>query len=132
MKIRPLIILGSLVAAGVFGSACGRLSSEAREIVGNYIIPEVSQTEPVMELNSDATCCVRAIKPGVITYTVRGVWNVENDSLVMTLDALTLSVEGDSSLVGEIPSHFSSKLLEHNDLSMQLERDGVVYIYKRI
>lgn len=132
MKIRRSIIIGSLVAATMVGSSCGRLSGEAKEIVGNYIIPEVSQTEPVMELNSDATCLVRAIKPGLITYSVSGVWNVKNDSLVMTLDAATLSVDGDTSLVGEIPNHYSSKLLEHNEFGMQLERDGVVYFYKRI
>lgn len=113
-------------------TSCSKLSSEAKEIVGNYIIPEVSQTEPVMELNRDATCTVRAIKPGVLTYSVEGTWNVERDSLVMDLDPSSLKVEGEASMVGEIPVHSARKVVEHNEFNLQLEKDGVVYYYKRI
>ena len=120
------------VSALLAGSSCSRLSREAKEIAGNYIIAEISQTEPVMELNRDATCKVRAIRPGVITYTVEGRWNVRHDSLVMTLDPATLAVEGDSALVGEIPVNYSRKVVEHNDITLLLEKDGVVYAYRRI
>lgn len=113
-------------------ASCGRLSREAKEIAGNYIIAEISQTEPVMELYRDATCKVRAIRPGVITYTVEGCWNVERDSLVMTLDPATLIVEGDTSMVGEIPVKSSRKVVDHNDINLMLEKDGVTYVYRRI
>ncbi len=48
----------------LLAQSCSGLSSEAKKIAGCYVIPEVSQQQPVMELNSDATCVIRAIKPG--------------------------------------------------------------------
>lgn len=122
----------SLMCAMLLMQSCGKLSGEAKEIVGNYIIPEISGSQPVMELNRDATCVVRAIRPGVITYSVRGTWNVENDSLVMILDRTTLEVEGDETLVGDIPERSARKVVEHSDLSLELENDGILYYYKRI
>lgn len=122
----------SLMGAMLLMQSCGKLSGEAKEIVGNYIIPEISGSQPVMELNRDATCVVRAIRPGVITYSVRGTWNVENDSLVMILDRTTLEVEGDETLVGDIPERSARKVVEHSDLSLELENDGILYYYKRI
>lgn len=96
------------------------------------MIPEISQTEPVMELNRDATCVVRAIKPGVLSYSVEGTWNVENDSLIMVLDSSTLKAEGDTLMIGEIPSRSARRIMEFSDFSLQLENEGVVYYYKRI
>lgn len=113
-------------------TACSGLSSEGKKIAGNYIIPEVSQTEPLMELNRDASCLVRAIKPGVLTYSVAGKWNVENDSLIMWLNPSTLQVVGDSSLVGNIPERSARKIVEYNEFNLQLESDGVIYFYKRL
>lgn len=112
--------------------SCGDLSSEAKKIAGDYIIPEVSQTEPVMELNRDATCVVRAIKPGVLSYSVEGTWNVTGDSLVMTLDRSTLKAEGDTMLIGDIPHYSARRIVEASEFSLQLENDGVVYYYKKI
>lgn len=113
--------------------SCSGLSDEAKKIAGNYAIPEVSQDIPVMELNSDASCVVRAIKPGVLTYAVEGTWNVENDSLIMLLDASTIRVEeGDASLVGNIPSRSARKVAEYNDFGLELESGGVLYYYKKM
>lgn len=113
--------------------SCSDLSGEAKKIAGNYVIPEVSQDTPVMELNRDASCVVRAIKPGVLTYSVGGTWNVENDSLIMLLDASTVKVEeGDESLVGNIPSRSARKVAGYTDLSLELESGGVIYYYKRM
>lgn len=123
-----LLIAVSLLAV----SSCSGLSSEGKKIAGKYLIPEVSQNEPVMELNRDATCLVRAIKPGVLTYSVSGKWNVEDDSLVMWLDPTTLQVSGDSSLVGNIPEKSARKIVEYNEFNLQLESDGVTYYYKRL
>ncbi|WP_297059020.1 hypothetical protein [uncultured Duncaniella sp.] len=130
MKCTVKILL--LLSVGLSVLSCGRLSKEAKQIAGDYIIPEVSQTEPVMELKRDATCVLRAIKPGVLTYAVEGDWNVENDSLIISLDTSTVSYVGDSALIGEIPVRSARRIVEHNDFNLQLESDGVIYYYKRI
>ena len=124
MKCTVKILL--LLSVGLSVLSCGRLSKEAKQIAGDYIIPEVSQTEPVMELKRDATCVLRAIKPGVLTYAV------ENDSLIISLDTSTVSYVGDSALIGEIPVRSARRIVEHNDFNLQLESDGVIYYYKRI
>lgn len=112
-------------------SSCSRLSSEAKEIIGTYFNPELSQTEAVMELRPDGSCLVRAIRPGVLTYSVEGKWNVLNDSLVMQLDPTTLKTDGDPHLVGNIPTTYSSKIIEHSDFNLQLEQGGAIYLYQR-
>lgn len=121
----------ALVAAAMTLAACSSLSPEAKEIVGVYFNPELSQTDPVMELHEDATCVVRAIKPGVLTYSVHGTWNVKNDSIVFLLDPTTVESEGESTLIGDIPSRYSRRVVEHNDFNLQLEQDGIVYLYHR-
>lgn len=110
---------------------CSKLSPEAKEIVGVYYNPEVSQNEPVMELNPNATCLIRAIKPGVLSFDVKGTWNVENDSLIMLLDSSTLHFTGDSTLIGNIPERIVRKVAEHNEFSLQLEQNDVSYIFHR-
>lgn len=121
------------IAGIMLVQSCSGLSGEAKKIAGSYVIPEVSQQMPVMELNRDATCVVRAIKPGVLTYAVMGTWNVENDSLVMLLDPTTLMVEeGDASLVGHIPARSARKVAGYTDLSLELKSGDVVYYYKKV
>ncbi len=110
---------------------CSKLSPEAKEIVGVYYNPEVSQNEPVMELNPNAPCLIRAIKPGVLSFDVKGTWNVENDSLIMLLDSSTLHFTGDSTLIGNIPERIARKVAEHNEFSLQLEQNDVSYIFHR-
>ena len=61
-----------------------------------------------------------------------GQWNVENDSLIMVLDRSTLEVDGDASLVGDIPVRYARKIVEYSDLSLELESDGIQYYYKRV
>jgi len=120
----PLAILVCLCS-------CGKLSKEAKEIVGIYYNPEISQNDPVMELHKNATCVIRAIKPGVLTYSVEGNWNVENDSLVIKLDPSTLKYEGDSTIIGNIPEKIARKITGHNDFSLQLEQNGISYLFNR-
>lgn len=129
---RHLFILLVSIVVTVALPSCNRLSKQARQIAGNYIIPELSQTEPVMELNRNATCVIRAIKPGVLTYSVNGRWNVERDSLVMNLDPSSITFEGDSSLIGTIPVRSARKVVEYNEFYLQLENDGIIYYYKKI
>lgn len=119
------------IVALVLLAACSGLSKEAKEMVGTYYNTELSQTDPVMELHKDAKCVIRAIKPGVLTYSVEGKWNVLNDSLILELNPATLSFEGDSTLIGSIPTRVARKVIEHSDFNLQLEQDGVAYLYQR-
>ncbi|MCM1076772.1 MAG: hypothetical protein NC411_05380 [Bacteroides sp.] len=129
--MKTSILLTTAVFSALVLCGCSHLSREAKEIVGTYYNTELSQTEPVMELRKDATCLLRAIKPGVLTFCVDGKWNVKNDSLVIDLKPETIKFEGDSTLIGEIPSHISQKVVSYNDFSLQLETDGINYLYQR-
>lgn len=84
-----------------------------------------------MELHKNASCIIRAIKPGVLTYSVEGKWNVENDSLIIDLDPASLTFEGDSTLIAHIPTRVAQKVVGHNDFSLQLETGGITYLYQR-
>lgn len=124
----------SLIGLALLASVCcgcSKLSSEAKEIIGTYYNPEISQTEPVMELHKNATCTIRAIKPGVLSYSVEGEWNVKKDSLIMTIDPATLQYDGDSTLIGNIPTRIARKITDHTDFSLQLEQNGVSYMFNR-
>lgn len=129
--MKPSIRLTPALAALTLMCGCSSLSKEAKEIVGTYYNTELSQTEPVMELHKNASCIIRAIKPGVLTYSVEGKWNVENDSLIINLDPSTLTFEGDSTLIANIPTRVAQKVVGHNDFSLQLETGGISYLYQR-
>ncbi len=128
--MRRISYLTSLLLLAALCS-CSKLSKEAKEIVGIYFNPEISQNDPVMELHKNATCVIRAIKPGVLTYSVEGHWNVENDSLIITPDPKTLKFEGDSTIIGNIPARVARKVTGHNEFSLQLEQNGVTYVFQR-
>lgn len=132
MKLYHIILKTTIVAvASVAAVSCSSLSDEAKEIVGNYYITEVSPDLPLMELRDDGSCTVRAIRPEVLVYSVDGSWNVERDSLLITLDPATLEWEGDSTLIGDIPLTHNKKLLGHTELSVELESNGINYVYTR-
>lgn len=124
--IFPVIAASLLTLA-----SCSHLSPEAKKMVGEYYIPEISEDDPVMELNSNGTCLFRAIKPGVLTYVVRGTWNVVNDSLTVQLDPTSLEWEGDSLSIGEIPTKSSRHIVMFNDMNLELENEGIRYMYHR-
>lgn len=121
-----LLLLGTAVM-----SSCSHLSKEAKQIVGTYYNSELSQTEPVMQLRKDASCTITAIKPGVLTFSVDGEWNVVNDSLVIELSPQSIRFDGDSTLIGNIPERVARKVVAHTDFSLQLESGGVSYLYQR-
>lgn len=123
--------LSLLAATTAMVCSCSQISREAREITGFYYNTELSQTEPVMELRPDGRCVVRAIRPGVLTYSVEGSWDVRNDSLVMKLDPSTLTSDGDAHLIGNVPDRYASKIIGHSEFSLQLEQGGAVYLYQR-
>ncbi|MDE6324187.1 MAG: hypothetical protein K2L46_01150 [Paramuribaculum sp.] len=114
-------------------TACNHLSDEAENMIGNYYLTTVSENEPVMELKSDGTCILHAIKPGVLSYTVNGQWNVERDSLLITTDGKAASVTGDTTLVriGRIPTEKSYAIAGFNGLSLTLTQDGNEYVFTR-
>lgn len=124
-------ILTVLIAALALSvsTACSRLSSEAKKMVGDYYIPEVSEDVPLMELNSNGKCLIRAIKPDVLTYSVEGKWNVLDDSLKLKLDPATLKCQGDSTLVGDIPETLNKAVVNYNGLTLTLNYNGINYVY---
>ncbi len=119
------------LAAATIITGCNPLSDEAKQITGNYYINEISDDTPLMELRPDGTCTVRAIRPEILTYAVEGKWNVRNDSLVMVIDRESLTWEGDSSMIGDIPERLDKKLISHSDLAVELQTDGINYVYSR-
>lgn len=121
-----LALLAAIAATG-----CSRLSGDARRIAGNYYLDALSHADPVYELRDDATCTIRAIRPGVLSYAVDGSWNVVGDSLIAILDPATLSWEGDSTLIGDITTRYGRHLVASDDHSITLEVDGVNYTYRR-
>ncbi len=114
-------------------TGCNRLSEEARQMTGVYYQTAVSENEPVMELNDNGSCTVHAIKPGVMSYTVNGTWNVENDSLLIETEGVAASVTGDTTVIriGRIPTRISYAIADFNGLSLTLRRDGNDYVYVR-
>lgn len=126
----PILTIAATMAGSML-CGCSRLSSEAKEMVGNYFIPEVSQDTPIMELNDDGTCIQRAIRPGVLTMSVPGKWNVLRDSLIMEFDPSGLQTQGDSTLVGNIPLTLKKAVVDFNGSTLTLEYDGVQYVYLR-
>ncbi len=121
------LLIGALSAAVLTG--CGGLSRKAKEIIGVYYNDAVSADVPVFELNEDGTCIMRAIRPEVLTISVNGTWNVEDDSLVIVHDLSTLKAEGDTSLVGNISPTYSAALINHTPQSLVLGRNGIEYEY---
>ena len=112
-------------------ASCSHLSDQAKEMVGNYYNTELSETEPVMELNSNGRCLIRAIKPGVLTYAVEGKWNVERDSLIIDTDGKISQLTGDSTLVGTIDRHKAMAVVNFNGITLTLRNGSADYIYTR-
>lgn len=42
-----------------------------------------------------------------------------------------MTFEGDSTLIGRIPTRIAQKVVSYNDFSLQLETDGITYLYQR-
>lgn len=131
MKTNKFSLITLMMTALIALSSCNRLSSEAKKMVGDYYIPEVSEDTPLMELNSNGKCVVRAIKPGVLTYSVEGRWNVIDDSLKIKLDPATLETIGDSTLVGNIPQTIEKAVVNYNGLTLTVNLNGINYYYVR-
>lgn len=130
-KFRLLVTLFAAAALCAVTMGCHRLSEKARQMLGHYYINEISQDLPLLELNDDATCIVRAIKPGILTYAVAGRWDVVGDSLVIEVEPVLTELQGDSSLVGDIPARLARRVQEFTGTSLTLRHDGSDYVYLR-
>lgn len=113
-------------------AACGGLSEQEEKMVGKYYIPALSDTNPLIELNSDRTSVLRAIRPGDITYSVTGVWKVENDSLIIESDSTSITIEdGDPGLVGHVSRRVAYPIKDFNESTLSIKRQGITYDYHR-
>lgn len=116
-----------VVLVSVLLAACGGLSKKAKQIAGSYYNMSVSDELPVFELNRDGTCVMRAIRPEVLTISVKGTWNVVDDTLIIHHNLATVAAEGDTSLVGTVAPEFKAVVTAHSDYTLTLLRDGVEY-----
>lgn len=113
-------------------AACGGLSEQEEKMVGKYYIPALSDTNPLIELNADRTSVLRAIRPGDITYSVTGVWKVENDSLIIESDSTSITIEdGDPGLVGYVSRRVAYPIKDFNESTLSIQRQGITYDYHR-
>lgn len=131
MKMKKLFLVPILAVSLLSTAGCSGLSSEAKKMTGDYYISEVSNDVPVMELHGDGTIIQRAIVPGVLTYSVKGRWNVKNDSLIVKKNSAPFDIEGDSTLIGEIPPGMSKAIVAFNGVTLTLRQNGVDYVYFR-
>ena len=53
------------------------------------------------------------------------------DSLIIELTPGSIRFDGDSTLIGDIPTRVARKIISHNDFSLQLESGGVSYLFQR-
>lgn len=123
--------LAATVACALLQS-CGGMSEQEKRMVGNYYIPAVSDTHPLLELGADRSAVVRAIRPGELSFYVTGQWRMENDSLIIDNDISSITIEeGDPALVGTVAPRIAYPILGSDDAVLRLERQGVVYDYHR-
>lgn len=130
-RITASLHLCAVVAASLLAVGCSHLSDEAKEMVGNYYIPVISEDQPLMELRGDGKCVIRAIRPGVLTYQVPGKWNVTDDTLRMELDPAEVTWEGDSSLIGEVPLEIKRAVVEFTGVNLTLMQNDILKVYHR-
>ncbi len=128
MKILPTLA----ATAAITLSACGGLSEREEKMVGDYYLPAVSDTKPMFELGKDRSAVVRAIRPGELTYSVAGRWELSGDTLVIATDPSSITIEeGDPALVGTIAPRIAYPVEAFNETTLSLDRQGITYDYHR-
>lgn len=129
---KHLLSVSLLVIASATLVSCNGLTDEAKAMVGDYYISEISQDVPIFSLKDDGTCVVSAVEPNVLTYHVEGKWNVKDDSLKIKLDPKKITFEGDSSLIPEIKQPVRSyAVVSYNDINLVIRRDQLQYSLHR-
>lgn len=126
MKCIPVLAIATLVL-----NACGGMSRQAKEMVGDYYNQQLSAELPIFELKPDGTSVVRNIDPGVLLMEVDGTWEVTGDSLVINNDLSRIRLKGDTSIVGEIAPRMSRRITYRDEHSMTLSQDNIDYLYVR-
>lgn len=112
--------------------SCGGMSQQEKDMIGNYYIPALSDTKPLMELKEENHSVLRAIRPGELAFSVEGTWHVRNDSLVIDNDASSIAIEeGDPALVGTVADHVAYPILSYDETTLRIERGGIIYDYHR-
>ncbi|MBR4722672.1 MAG: hypothetical protein IK053_06435 [Muribaculaceae bacterium] len=89
---RTMTLIAATAFLSVFGYSCNHLTDEAKEIVGDYYINEISDRTPLMELNGNGKAIYRTIKPEVLTISAEAEWNVVGDSLTFDIDQKKITV----------------------------------------
>lgn len=122
----------SAIAAGALLSACGGLSDREEKMVGNYYIPAVSDSRPLLELGNDRSAVIRAIRPGELSYSVTGTWELDGDTLVIATDPSSITIEeGDPALVGTVAPRVAYPVKSFNETTLTIDRQGITYDYHR-
>ena len=113
-------------------SACSGMSKREKSMIGKYYLQTISDTHPLIELNDKNQAVVRAIRPGELSYSVTGTWHVEEDSLIITTDPSSITIEeGDPSLVGSVAPRLAYPIIQYDEITLRLQRQGAVYDYHR-
>ncbi len=129
--MKALPTLAASAAAAIL-SACGGLSEQEEKMVGNYYLPAVSDSRPMFELKNDRSAVVRAIRPGELTYSVAGRWELSGDTLVIATDPSSITIEeGDPAMVGTVAPRIAYPVEAFNETTLSLDRQGVTYDYHR-
>ena len=119
MKILPA---SAIAIAALSLSACGGLSDKEKQMVGNYYIPAVSDTRPLLELGNKRDAVIRAIRPGELSYCVTGKWELSGDTLV---------IQTDPALVGTVAPRVAYPVKAFSENTLTIDRQGVTYDYHR-
>jgi|GEM_PF-1929270 len=118
------------VAAYVM-AGCDSLSDQEKRMVGDYYIPEVSDSTPLYELSEDRSAVVRTIADGV-EASVRGKWRVDNDSLIIDIDESTLTMSDPQAVKVKMQPHIALPIVSYNEITLSLRKsDGLQYDYHR-
>lgn len=70
---------------------------------------------------------MRAIRPDVLTLSVKGTWHIVGDTLVIQHNLATVTAEGDTAIIGTVAPVFKAIVTDHTDYTMTLDRDGIEY-----
>ena len=131
-KIYYIAISTAIVCMAAILTSCGGMSKQEKAMVGKYYIPAISDTRPLIELNADNRSVIRAIRPGEISFFVEGEWHVEGDSLIFHNDASPITIEeGDPGLVGNVAPRVAYPILNFDETTLRIERQGAIYDYHR-
>ena len=108
------------------------MTKQEKAMIGHYYIPAVSDTRPLIELEPDNRSVIRAIRPGELSFYVEGTWHINNDSLIIENDISSITIEeGDPGLVGNVAHRVAYPIVEYDNTTLRIKRQGAIYDYHR-